>query len=199
MLKHRSFAPVTGCRQRSRGQVMVHIIISTRSPSLSMGQTSLPTLGRLHPIKVLTLSMRLEVSSLPPNILRVWDIAADSILQVIERLMKVSFLEIYGNFIVKSDPNISSEIANGASSSNPARVNPASKWPSWNSGSPQLVNINQTGGTPYTTQLSIGATVTQFRGPGLRTNFTLADAYAWEGGRGKRCEFWKLLSAYVPQ
>lgn len=46
---------------------------------------------------------------------------------------------------------------------------------------------------------AVGVNVTQFRGPGLSNNFTLADAYAWEGGRGRRCEFWRELSPYVPQ
>lgn len=35
--------------------------------------------------------------------------------------------------------------------------------------------------------------------PGLLSNFSLVDAYSWEGGRGKRCEFWKSMGEIVPE
>lgn len=35
--------------------------------------------------------------------------------------------------------------------------------------------------------------------PGLKNNFTLVNAYTWEGGRGYRCDFWRSVGAVVPE
>ena len=61
-----------------------------------------------------------------------------------------------------------------------------------------MLNLNQTGGVPYAGPPVNGADNTQFRGPGLRNEFAVVDAYAWEGGRGKRCEFWSEVGRQVP-
>ena len=61
------------------------------------------------------------------------------------------------------------------------------------------LNINQTGGRPYSTYSVTGAVVTQFREPGLRNRLSFVNAYEWEGGRGERCDFWRGLSPVVPQ
>ena len=105
---------------------------------------------------------------------------------------------IWGNFIVSSDPSISNKIANGASSPNPNAPNPASSFPKWTLTNPQQINLNQTGGTPYTSN-QFGFDVVQYMQPGLRNNITAANAYTWEGGRGQRCDFWKTMSPNVPQ
>ncbi|KAK0707608.1 Alpha/Beta hydrolase protein [Lasiosphaeris hirsuta] len=110
-----------------------------------------------------------------------------------------AFRKIYGNFVKTGDPSLSNLDANGRSSLNPSAPNPASNWPPWSGTKPVLINLNETGGTPYTIISSLGTPVTQFRGPGLHNNFTTADAYAWEGGRGRRCEFWRKISPFVPQ
>ena len=41
--------------------------------------------------------------------------------------------------------------------------------------------------------------VTEYMGPGLRNNFSLANAYTWEGGRGVRCDFWRAMGVIVPE
>ncbi|PMD30492.1 inactive carboxylesterase 4 [Hyaloscypha variabilis F] len=110
-----------------------------------------------------------------------------------------AFRKIYGNFVTTDNPSISSTIANGASSTNPNASNPASKWPVWADNKPMQLNLNETGGAAYSTVSPQGVPITQFREPGLLNDFTVADAYAWEGGRGQRCEFWRALSPYVPQ
>jgi hypothetical protein len=107
--------------------------------------------------------------------------------------------EIYGNFITKDDPSISNVVANGASSPDPNATNPASSWPKCTDNNPMQVNLNETGGTAYSTISPQGVPVTQFREPCLMNDFTVVNAYAWEGGRGQRCEFWRALSPYVPQ
>ena len=98
----------------------------------------------------------------------------------------LAFRQIWGNFITKSNPSISSEVA-------------VKNWPAWTGRTTaQLVNLNETDGTPYETVTTFGATVTQFMEPGLKNAISVANAYTWEGGRGKRCEFWKGIAATVP-
>jgi hypothetical protein len=93
---------------------------------------------------------------------------------------------MWGNFIVKSNPSIPSEIA-------------ASKWPGWLAGTRErMLNLNETGGTPYVVQTQSGVNITQYRGEGLRNKFDVVDAFAWEGDRGERCEFWKGIARKIP-
>jgi hypothetical protein len=40
---------------------------------------------------------------------------------------------------------------------------------------------------------------TEYRDPGLTNNFTLVNAYTWEGGRGYRCDFWRSMAGIVPE
>jgi carboxylesterase type B len=112
---------------------------------------------------------------------------------------QLAFRRIWGNFIMTNNPSISNAVANGAASVNPAAANPASTWPLWNDQKPQQINLNETGGVPYTYMTTFGASVTQFMDPGLKNNITLVDASAWEGGRGQRCQFWRTMSPSVPQ
>lgn len=68
-------------------------------------------------------------------------------------------------------------------------------WPQWDgSVDEKMVNLNETGGTPYQQATSFGATVTQFAEPGLENSFSVVDAFEWEAERGKRCEFWKSVA-----
>ena len=67
----------------------------------------------------------------------------------------------------------------------------------WTSGvNAQMANLNTTGGVPYETVTQFGATVTQFSNS--QAAFSLVNAYTWEGGRGKRCEFWRSIAPKVP-
>lgn len=65
------------------------------------------------------------------------------------------------------------------------------------------LNLNETGGTPYeaTPEEASGApfNVVQHEEPGLMNDFGLYDAFAWEGGRGARCEFWRSVGARLPE
>jgi hypothetical protein len=71
-------------------------------------------------------------------------------------------------------------------------------WPKWDGGmDTKMVNLNETGGVPYETVTQFGATVTQFADPWLKNDFKIVDAYDWEGGRGKRCDFWKSMAEKV--
>ena len=98
----------------------------------------------------------------------------------------LAFRNIWGNFIAKSDPSLASEAA-------------TKTWPGWQAGVySKLVNLNETGGIPYEVATQFGVNITQFKDPGLENAFSVANAYQWEGGRGKRCEFWREIAETVP-
>ncbi|KAF3098026.1 hypothetical protein TWF706_006963 [Orbilia oligospora] len=55
-----------------------------------------------------------------------------------------------------------------------------------------MANLNQTGGVPGMTPIPpVGAPYPANVQPGLIGDFSLKNAYTWEGGRGWRCQFWK--------
>jgi hypothetical protein len=110
----------------------------------------------------------------------------------------VAFRRIWGNFVTTGNPSISNAVANGASALNPTAANPASAWPVWNEGSPKLVNLNQTGGSPVEFITQWGVPVTQFAGPGLQNAISVAPADTWEGGRRSRCDFYLGLAPSIP-
>ena len=64
-----------------------------------------------------------------------------------------------------------------------------------------MLDLNQTGGTPYSAYSYSAAqpNVTQFEEPGLSNAFSVVDAYAWERGRGTRCDFWRSVAPIVPE
>jgi len=111
--------------------------------------------------------------------------------------LSAAFSRMLSNFVHTGNPSITNEIANGPSSPNPAAHNPASNWPVWNEKNPFQINMNTTGGTRVIATHSWGTGV-EFVGPGLRNSFTAVDAYAWEGGRGNRCEFWRKMGPRMP-
>ncbi|OIW26744.1 alpha/beta-hydrolase [Coniochaeta ligniaria NRRL 30616] len=77
---------------------------------------------------------------------------------------------------------------------------PGVGFPVWKVGAgAEQVDFNQTGGTAVEVTSSWGVNVTEYRGPGLRADIKAVDAYAWEGGRGARCQFWRTLGAEILQ
>ena len=76
------------------------------------------------------------------------------------------------------------------------------KWPSWTPHNRVQANLNQTGGT-----LTTGTdahdpykhVIKTYVNPGLVPDFNLVNGYSWEGGRGRRCDFWKSIGAAVPE
>ncbi|KAK0631088.1 Alpha/Beta hydrolase protein [Bombardia bombarda] len=111
----------------------------------------------------------------------------------------LAFRQIWGNFVVMGNPSISNAIANGAAAGAESEAsNPASIWPRWSQASPKFLNLNQTGGVPYSYVTLWGSTVTQFRQPGMRNAISLAAADTWEGGRSARCDVYKALGPSIP-
>jgi len=114
----------------------------------------------------------------------------------------LAFMTIWGNFITTDNPSIPSAIANGVSSASNSSLtapNPASAWPPFTIYAPFQIDLNETGGTPVNVPLEPGLNVTEFGSPGLMNNFSLVNAYTWEGGRGYRCDFWRSMGLIVPE
>ncbi|KAH8892416.1 alpha/beta-hydrolase [Thozetella sp. PMI_491] len=118
-----------------------------------------------------------------------------------------AFQQVWGNFVTKGNPSIPATVAMGSAKDyideNAVGVAPdgasVTAWPAWSVDPNRQLQIvlNQTGGVPYTAA-PIGVPLIQYMDPGLRNNITVANAYTWEGGRGRRCEFWKGMSPQIP-
>ena len=115
-----------------------------------------------------------------------------------------AFQKIWGNFIRTGNPSISSAIATGSASNATSESSGLEDWPIFLSenGGYRMVNLNQTGGTLETTVAGLSGyqfNVSIYTDPGLSNDFSVVDAYTWEGGRGERCEFWKDVAGRVPE
>lgn len=92
-----------------------------------------------------------------------------------------------------NDPSIPDSIANTTG------ANLARSWPTFSADAPFQVNLNETGGTPYLAEVTLNTpSKTQYWGEGLENDFRLVNAYTWEGGRGRRCDFWRSVAAAIP-
>lgn len=116
---------------------------------------------------------------------------------------KRTFRKIWGNFITNNTPVISIEDAKGgvANSTVPAASVYGGKdiqWPTWDEKSPVLLNLNATGGVVTFVQPTADLSYNLYSDPGVRNQIDLANARDWEGGRGKRCDFWKSVAKDVP-
>jgi hypothetical protein len=58
-----------------------------------------------------------------------------------------------------------------------------------------MLNLNTTGGVPYSAPQLTGTTITEYTGPGLQNDFSVVDALNWEGNRGARCELWRRIAS----
>ncbi|KAK5168275.1 uncharacterized protein LTR77_006844 [Saxophila tyrrhenica] len=113
-----------------------------------------------------------------------------------------AFMHIVGNFVTVNDPSISPAIANGASSGSmnaSTSGNAATNWPQFDIYNPVQLNLNQTGGREISQETIGDRNSTIYVSPGLMNDFSLVNAYTWEGGRGMRCDFWKSVGGIVPE
>jgi hypothetical protein len=124
--------------------------------------------------------------------------------------------EIWGRFIMYDSPTLPSSViknittySNGTGTGDNIVASQTGKWPVWEGGprddgtSYKMLNLNMTGG--HATEIKWSSNggqsfnVTQYAGPGLTAKFDIVDAWTWEGGRGKRCEFWSDVGQFVPE
>ncbi len=77
----------------------------------------------------------------------------------------------------------------------------ATDFPAWTLANPVQLNLNQTGGTAFssTSFSRTASNISEFKEPGLVNDFGIVNAYTWEGGRGVRCDFWRSVGAIVPE
>ncbi|PCG92087.1 Carboxylesterase, type B [Penicillium occitanis (nom. inval.)] len=110
-----------------------------------------------------------------------------------------SFLSFFDSFITHGTPSNTSSYSTDV----PADIAGfLANWPSWTPHNRVQVNLNQTGGA-----LTTGTdahdpykhVINTYVNPGLVPDFNLVDGYSWEGGRGRRCDFWKSIGAAVPE
>lgn len=116
---------------------------------------------------------------------------------------KRAFRKVWGNFIINNNPVISVEDAKGgvANSTVPVSEGYATNsinWPQWDEKKPSLLNLNATGGQATFVKATDNLFYNLYLDPGVSNVITVADADKWEGGRGKRCDFWESVAAKVP-
>lgn len=109
--------------------------------------------------------------------------------------------KIWGNFIIHDTPVISIADAKGGANNStvPEGANGDIEWPRWDEDYPRLMNLNTTGGTLVRQTVTEDLSFWTRGPPGITNEFRLADATTWEGGRGKRCDFWRSVGSRVPQ
>lgn len=116
----------------------------------------------------------------------------------------IAFQQIWGNFVINSDPSLSQEVAVGQTNGtvSPQGANPATNWPPFSVYNPYQIDLNQTGSALTTSNSSLasfGRPLAEQTGQGAVNDFQLVNAYTWEGGRGIRCDFWRSMGALVPE
>jgi len=93
------------------------------------------------------------------------------------------FRQIWGQFVTAADPATAEGLTNLT-------------WPTWEKdGHGKMLNLNITGGVPYSAPQLTGTTITEYTNPGLRNDFTVVNALEWEGNRGARCELWRSIAS----
>lgn len=115
--------------------------------------------------------------------------------------------QIWGNFVMNNNPSISEAVAVGQTNGSTAPSssqggngsNPATNFPEFSIASPYMIDLNQTGGVYVSSPDYLGGNTTAQTGQGAVNDFTLVNAYTWEGGRGIRCDFWRSVGDLVPE
>ena len=117
------------------------------------------------------------------------------------RDLATAFSHIYGNFVIDSNPSISNAIANGLDEPLDATAsNAAAAWPTFSIQAPYQIDVNTTCGEDRISIGQIGAANRFYcAGSGTHNDFRKVNAYAWEGGRGVRCDLWRSLGEIVPE
>ncbi|KAF2097675.1 carboxylesterase type B [Rhizodiscina lignyota] len=111
-----------------------------------------------------------------------------------------AMMHIWGDFITTSSPTLSPSTFSNFSSGDIA----ATRWPPFSIAEPHMLNLNQTSGREVTVPIMPPPMVDTYYyrenvGPGLQNDFKIVNAYEWEGGRGKRCDFWRSVGSKVPE
>ncbi|KAI1642154.1 putative carboxylesterase [Daldinia loculata] len=114
---------------------------------------------------------------------------------------KHAMQKILGNFIIHDTPVISVIDATGSYSNAtvPIGVDGNIEWPEFTLENRVQMNLNTTGGD--VSKVTVPPYLSYYirNGPGIVNTFNLTDSYTWEAGRGRRCDFWRVVSERVSQ
>lgn len=116
------------------------------------------------------------------------------------RAVKHAIQKIWGNFVIHNTPVISIADATGGmkNATVPIGYGGNIKWDQWSENWQVMLNLNTTGGVASSSKVNEHLTITTYLEPGVTNQFSLVDAYSWEGGRGRRCQWWKKMAPRVP-
>ncbi|GIJ97930.1 hypothetical protein Aspvir_000036 [Aspergillus viridinutans] len=111
-----------------------------------------------------------------------------------------AFLKMWGNFIMNNSPVIPLDDATAKNSQAVVPVGPNGDlgWPQFLPTSPWQMDLNTTGGTVSQVVVTPNLTYYVREGDDVVNHFHLANAYTWEGGRGRRCAFWREVADRIP-
>lgn len=111
-----------------------------------------------------------------------------------------AFQKLWGNFIINNTPVIPLDdaTANNSQAVVPVGQNGYLDWPQFRPMSPWQMDLNTTGGTISPVVVTPNLTFYVREGDDVVNHFRLADAYAWEGGRGLRCGYWQVVADLIP-
>ncbi|KAJ5225998.1 carboxylesterase [Penicillium chermesinum] len=125
--------------------------------------------------------------------------SASSVPATMSRAFQDSFRSFFDSFIAHGTPTNTTSYSPKA----PAKIaETLETWPSWTPFDRVQMNLNQTGGTPTRRKdpmSSCQQIINTYMNPGLVPDFSMVNGYTWEGGRGRRCDFWKSIGSAVPE
>ncbi|KAI0025557.1 Alpha/Beta hydrolase protein [Xylariomycetidae sp. FL0641] len=108
--------------------------------------------------------------------------------------------KILGQFITSDAPiiTVADATANHTNATVPIGADGGLHWPAFTIQDPRMMDLNTTGGATSLVTVTPDLSYYVREGVGIVNQFRLADAYSWEGGRGKRCAFWRELASRSP-
>lgn len=112
-----------------------------------------------------------------------------------------AFQKIWGSFIIHNSPVISLVDATAGfdNATVPHGPDGQIQWPAYDVDEPWQMDLNTTGGIVTETVVTTKLSYFERTGAGIVNTFRVVNAGSWEDGRGTRCDFWRSLSARVPQ
>lgn len=106
--------------------------------------------------------------------------------------------KIWGSFIINNTPVISAQDATANKHGAEAPISARKlQWPPYTVTDQRMINLNTTGGN--TTLVTVTDQLKYYirTGDDVVNWIRLVDGYKWEGGRGARCDIWRLLAPRV--
>lgn len=111
-----------------------------------------------------------------------------------------AFQKMWGSFIINDSPVITvADATVGQANATVPMDGDSIEWPAYSLVAPWQMDLNTTGGEVSLVTVTDDLSYYVRTGEGVVNSFRLVDGWAWEGGRGARCEFWSGVAPRVPQ